>query len=120
MSPGEKIQKILDIENINLKQFSSLAGISYSAARDYRKNRYALSVLQIDKICSVPRFAQYRNMLLSLDEPIGEGSTTTTSTSYAASRVTRLAAELEKIGLGEHARDMLQILLDASRDAKKD
>jgi transcriptional regulator with XRE-family HTH domain len=118
MNFGEKIDRICELEGINLKEFSVLTGISYTAARAYRKNRYGLSVSQIDKICNVPRFAQYRNLLLSLDEPIGE-SVREPATTYTAAKTAKLVDDLEKAGLGEQARDILQILLDAA-NAKTD
>jgi len=128
MRQGEKINKILEAERLNLKEFSKLAHISYTAAVDYRKNRYNLSVQQIDKICSVPRFAQYRNMLLSLDEPIGEGTHDSVKlfqgTSKAVPEISKTASQLLKslqdAGHGEDARDILKALLTAIENAKKD
>jgi len=68
----DKLQRIIELEGINLKEFSELTGITYGMVRKYNTGDRSPSLPQIQKIISVPRFTQYKNMLLSLDELINE------------------------------------------------
>ena len=68
MDFSEKLIRILDLEKLNLKEFSELAGIHYQTAKQYKGGHRSPSYEKIQKILSVPRFSQYKNLLLSPNE----------------------------------------------------
>ncbi|ACR13213.1 conserved hypothetical protein [Teredinibacter turnerae T7901] len=67
MKIGEKIQRICDREGLKLKEFSELAGISYSAAKYYVRGDRAPTVAQLQKITQVERFKKYSLFITSPD-----------------------------------------------------
>lgn len=67
-----KLKRILLEENINLKEFSELAGISYKTALRYKAGSGSPTIRTLEKITNRPRFSRYRNLLLSLNEPANE------------------------------------------------
>lgn len=117
MTQGEKIDKICKIEGINLKEFSTLCDIPYTTMRHYRKNRFNLSVQAINKICNVPRFAQYRNMLFAQDESISEGSPDGLSANDM--EFLSLFHKAEAAGRKEEALNFLRYLLEVSKKPKQ-
>ncbi len=68
------LKALLRLEKINAKEFSNLTGVGYSTLGRYLSGERTPSVEIINKILAVPRFAQYRNLLTSNNEPISESS----------------------------------------------
>lgn len=106
MNHGEKIDRILNLEGLNLIEFSELTHIPYGSMRRYRKNNTDLPLHVINDICNVPRFAKYRNMLLSLDDSVGEND-----------EITLILERLRELDRLDDAVDYLKYLID--REGRK-
>lgn len=119
-----KIKRICRLEGINLKEFSELTEVPYGTVKQYSAGDRPMSRHRVDKICSIPRFAQYRNLLLAIDEPISEdiqemADYHLSNLSEVPKTSAQLLAQLEKVGAGDHAKTILQSLLNAVTNAQK-
>lgn len=101
MTFSEKIKRILQTEDINLKEFSELSGVSYGVIKSYSSGRREPTTAQIHRMTEHPRLAPYKNMLLSNDE------TTILEGEFAV-----LFRKLEKAGKGEQALEYLRYLAE--------
>ncbi|WP_018014125.1 helix-turn-helix domain-containing protein [Teredinibacter turnerae] len=72
MDFSDKLKRVVELENINLKIFSDLTDISYGTIRKYSNGERSPSLKQILKITSVPRFSKYRDLLLAQHQEIEE------------------------------------------------
>lgn len=106
MNFSEKLKLICEKEGINLRKFSELTGIPYGAVKKYSGGFTAPKLNRILQISEVPRFAKYKNMLLSLDEPIGEDP-----------EMMELIRQCEELGIADEAADVIRALL---KHAKRD
>jgi predicted transcriptional regulator len=70
MNFGEKIKFVCEKEGINLKEFSKLANIPYDSIKRYARGENQPPHNRVKQISEVTNFAKYRNMLLSIEEPI--------------------------------------------------
>jgi transcriptional regulator with XRE-family HTH domain len=68
MTFGEKLKTLCDLEGINLREFSELSSVPYGTIKKYSSGFSTPKVNQIDRMTEQPRFAKYRNMLLSVDD----------------------------------------------------
>lgn len=126
MSFSDKIKKILELEEINLRVFSDLTEIRYDTVRQYSSGRRSPTFDQIQKILAVPQFEKYKEFLLSDGSSIGElpmGDPTGIKKDTLArpqdpltTEALELIKRLEALGKGEEA---LAILRSIEEIAKK-
>jgi len=100
-----QIKRICRLEGLSLKEFAEITGLPYGTIKNYSAGQSRLPLSKINEICSHPRFNRYRNLLLSLEEPINEGFPNTPIAHAHA-----LLLELEKGGRLEEATAILSIL----------
>lgn len=116
-----KINLILKEEALNLREFSDLAGIHYQTASQYKSGRRTPTLQQVLKIIEVDRFSKYKNLLLSLNEPISDDSPEqlkarephadyNLGSSQLKNEAIELINRLDDIGRGEEALAVLQAI----------
>ncbi len=102
MTFAEKLKYICKLEEINLKEFSELSGIPYGAIKKYSGGFTSPKVNRIHEMTEHPRLAQYRNMLLSIEESAVDD--------HIDQEIISLYRQLEAEGKGEQALEYLKFL----------
>lgn len=103
MNFSEKLKYICEREKINLREFSELCGIPYGAMKKYSGGFSAPKLNRIHQMTEHPRLSKYRNMLLSIEEPI--------ETIGEDPEVLELIRQCEELGIADEAADVIRALL---------
>lgn len=126
MNFSDKLKRIIELEEINLKNFSDLTALNYDTVRRYKAGSRSPTLDQIKKILAVPRFEKYKEFLLSdgssvaevsLGDPAGAqetklGQNSNPLTNEALELINRLKA----LGKWEEAMGILRVI---EENAKK-
>lgn len=125
MNFSDKLKRIIELEDINLKEFSDLTGLNYDTVRRYKSGSRSPTLDQIQKILASPRFEKYKDLLLSHPHhtPTGGatmGGSAITKQLNASDQLTQKALDLfkrlEELGRAEEALAILQAI---EENAKK-
>lgn len=115
MNFSDKLKRIIELEEINLKNFSDLTGLNYDTVRRYKAGSRSPTFQQIQKILSVPRFEKYTELLLSEYEANTTDVTESGSRNPLTEKSIALIKRLEAIGKGEEAFAILQAIEESAK-----
>ena len=106
----KKLHLICEQERIKLKEFSNLTEIPYGTIKNYSSGQREPTLDQIQKILAVPRFIQYKDLLLALDLNVAEDTAPYNVPEEAARKAAELFRRLEALGRGDEALAILEAI----------